>query len=61
MSACKECKFYKVDPSNVSKGFCHKNTPTLTVVITPRGPAPIGGWPPVDGDEWCGEYQVRVQ
>ena len=57
---CSDCKYYRVDPSNLKQGLCFRYPPTMSVVpqMTPGGVAmtKMSSYPPVTGTmEACGE------
>jgi hypothetical protein len=59
---CSRCQFY----DSRDGGLCRKALPTLIVVPTNNtlsepGMAPVGVWPPVKADSWCGELQPKIE
>lgn len=54
---CRECRFFKIHPTNEDKGRCRRHPPTIQ---------PYVGYgqfttsqPTVHKDDWCGEYVVK--
>lgn len=62
---CGSCEFYQVNPGAVNQGVCRRYPPTGAVI--PRQTAmgteikQIAFCPPVQGAQWCGEYQRKPQ
>lgn len=62
--SCGQCRHYVPDDKG-QQGVCRRNPPTV-VVLPQRGPggavgvAPVGMWPPVMPNQWCGEYAVAL-
>ena len=54
MNKCKECTFFKPEDSELIpiEGECHKRSP----VILGGGKVIIAAWPPVNEDEFCGDF-----
>lgn len=52
---CRTCTFYAA-----LKQECRRNPPTVFVVITPKGPAPVSAFPQLPPEGWCGEHVVDL-
>lgn len=56
---CSACRFYEVSPHHddegVKPGFCHRYPPARA---NEDGMPVKWDYPPVLGDDWCGEFQV---
>jgi len=62
MSTCCECLFSRRRAVNGAKGSepqlqCHRSPPELKPVPQQNGGMSlISFWPPIDENEWCGEF-----
>jgi len=51
-NTCEDCHFFEVSKEDETTGNCHRYPPTF------YGSEPgEAGWPPVDIDDWCGDYK----
>lgn len=61
---CGNCKFYRefVGSNGVPFTACARHAPTFVAVLQPKQErwAVYSGFPPIDADKWCGEYERRV-
>lgn len=58
---CETCRFWREPIDDSHLGHCRRFPPSFNphaVQLLPsRRETFFGGWPPVNGDEWCGEWQ----
>lgn len=52
---CGSCKHY-----NVLKSDCRANPPKPFVLIKNNEPQCVGGWPPVEKHDWCGQFVPEI-
>lgn len=55
--SCGSCKYAE----RAGQMFeCHFNPPFGTLVPTQAGPQPVSCFPPVKGEQWCGQYKIKL-
>lgn len=52
---CHTCEFY-----SALKKECRKNPPTVFIVMTAKGAAPVAAFPTMLPEGWCGQYQPAI-
>lgn len=57
--ACKDCEFYQ-EETDTRDASCRRHAPTF-VYAPPYEDDTIDGWPAVDPDDWCGEFQALAE
>jgi hypothetical protein len=62
---CRDCRHY--DSATLTSGSCHIRAPKVQVVLIPQEnmarqmqmvPQILSAWPPVQPDQWCGEFSL---
>jgi len=48
-NTCEDCRFFEADKEDETIGACRRYPPTIQ--------GADAAWPPVDIDDWCGEYK----
>ncbi len=58
---CGSCKHFKSDPRNLQMGHCRRFPPVAMPLPNPRGGIMSwGDFAPVNREQSCGEYAVKV-
>lgn len=56
---CRRCKFSDQKGAGL---FCVRNPPTVVIVPDQAGrPTTGSAWPPVNPQQWCGEFKLRIE
>lgn len=57
---CGNCRFFDASWGEKERGYCQRYAPR-PILECNQTHDPILIWPPVESDEWCGEWQARTQ
>ena len=55
---CENCRFFNQEEEGNALGECRRRSPYLLSVEEDEN-SPIGAWPIVAAEEWCGEFQPK--
>lgn len=58
---CDRCKFWIKKPLEQEIGECRKGPPPVFPAQSQMGIQFIACWPPTKSDQWCGEYQPKLE
>ncbi len=57
--ACGNCRSFRTNPQDLSKGECHHGPPTPFVQVVGQGMAIVSVWPPVQRHQECEQFSPR--
>ncbi len=61
---CETCRFWDgSSPDATGWGMCRRNPPTHVSheILDGGGIANVGFWPDTEDDDWCGEFQEKIE